>query len=375
MKTGHEVVEIDCAERRVLVRRLDNGTELWEPYGQLLIATGAIPFRPDIPNAEATGIYGVHTLQDAAVLRRVLDEQRPKRGVIVGGGYIGLEMAEALIRVGLEVTLVDRSEQVMGTLDPDMGAEVTEALRCFGVEVHLGEMVQEFTASGGVVTGIKTDQRTVAADMVILGMGVRPNSDLARRCGIPLGEKDSIRVDNGMRTGIDGIWAAGDCAETFHLVSRKPFYVALGTVANKMGRVAGINIAGGEVVLPGVVGTAVTKVCNLEVARTGLQETEMARLSLDYVSNTIRSTTRAGYYPGSGPIHVKLLAEKGTGRLLGGQIVGSEGSAKRIDIIAVSLHAGFTVEQLIDLDLAYAPPFSSVWDPVQIAARELVKLL
>ena len=190
-----------------------------------------------------------------------------------------------------------------------------------------------------------------------------------------MGEKDSIRVDNGMRTGIDGIWAAGDCAETFHLVSRKPFYVALGTVANKQGRVAGLNIAGGEAVFPGVVGTAVTKVCNLEVARTGLQEAEIARLGLDYVSNIITTTTRAGYYPGSGPIHVKLLAEKGTGRLLGGQIVGSEGSAKRIDIVAVSLHAGFTVEQLIDLDLAYAPPFSSVWDPVQIAARELVKLI
>lgn len=375
MRTGHEVCEIDCAGQRVLVRRLDNGAEWWESYDQLLVATGAIPFRPDIPNAEASGIYGVHSLKDAAVLRRVLDEQRPKRGVIVGGGYIGLEMAEALIRVGLEVTLVDRSEQVMGTLDPDMGVRVTEALRCFGVEVHLGESVLEFEASGGVVHGIKTDRRTVPTDMVILGMGVRPNSGLAHRCGIPLGEKDSIRVDNSMRSGIEGIWAAGDCAETFHLVSQKPFYVALGTVANKQGRVAGLNLAGGSAIFPGVVGTAVTKVCDLEVARTGLQEAEIVRLGLKHVSNTISSTTRAGYYPGSGPIHVKLLAEKGSGRLLGGQIVGSEGAAKRIDIIAVSLHAGFTVEQLINLDLAYAPPFSSVWDPVQIAARELVKLV
>jgi NADPH-dependent 2,4-dienoyl-CoA reductase/sulfur reductase-like enzyme len=182
-------------------------------------------------------------------------------------------------------------------------------------------------------------------------------------------------VDNRLQTGIDGIWAAGDCAETFHLVSRRPFYVALGTVANKQGRVAGINLGGGDATFPGVVGTAVTKVCELEVARTGLQEKELKQLGLQYQTATIKSQTRAGYYPGVGPITVKLLAEQGSGRLLGGQIVGAEGSAKRIDIVAVALHAGFNVAQLIDLDLGYAPPFSPVWDPVHIAARELAKLV
>jgi len=375
VRTGHEVLEIDTAGQRVRVRRLETAEEWWEGFDQLLIATGAMPFRPDVPGATARGIYGVHSLQSGAIVRQVLDETKPKRGVIVGGGYIGLEMAEALVRQGIEVALVDRNTQVMGTLDPDMGALVSAALAKIGVAVHLDEELQGFEVADGTVRGVMTDKRTLPADIVILGMGVRPNTGLAQLAGIPLGEKGSVRVNDRMQTGSDGIWAAGDCAESFHLVSRRPFYVALGTVANKQGRVAGINLGGEHATFPGVVGTAVTKVCELEVARTGLQEKELAQLGLAYVTVTIKSQTRAGYYPGVGPITVKLLAEKGSGRLLGGQIVGTEGSAKRIDIVAVALHAGFSVAQLIDLDLGYAPPFSPVWDPVHIAARELVKLV
>jgi NADPH-dependent 2,4-dienoyl-CoA reductase/sulfur reductase-like enzyme len=375
VRTGHDVLEIDTAGQRVRVRRLETAEEWWEGFDQLLIATGAMPFRPDVPGATARGIYGVHSLQSGAIVRQVLDETKPKRGVIVGGGYIGLEMAEALVRQGIDVALVDRNTQVMGTLDPDMGALVSAALAKIGVAVHLDEELQGFEVADGTVRGVMTDKRTLPADIVILGMGVRPNTGLAQLAGIPLGEKGSVRVNDRMQTGSDGVWAAGDCAESFHLVSRRPFYVALGTVANKQGRVAGINLGGEHASFPGVVGTAVTKVCELEVARTGLQEKELAQLGLAYVTATIKSQTRAGYYPGVGPITVKLLAEKGSGRLLGGQIVGTEGSAKRIDIVAVALHAGFSVAQLIDLDLGYAPPFSPVWDPVHIAARELVKLV
>ncbi len=375
VRTGHEVLEIDGKGRRVRVRRLDGNDEWWESYDQLLIATGALPFRPELPGAEALGIYGVHSLQSGALVRQAIDEGKPKRGVIVGGGYIGLEMAESLCRRGIEVSLVDRNPQVMGTLDPDMGSFIGVALGETGVALHLDEALLGFEVADGAVCGVVTDRRTLPADIVILGMGVRPNSGLAQLAGIPLGEKGSIRVDNRLRTGIDGIWAAGDCAENFHLVSRRPFYVALGTVANKQGRVAGINLGGGDTTFPGVVGTAVTKVCELEVARTGLQEKELKRLGLRYQTATIKSQTRAGYYPGVGPITVKLLAEQGSGRLLGGQIIGTEGSAKRIDIVAVALHAGFNVAQLIDLDLGYAPPFSPVWDPVHIAARELAKLV
>jgi NADPH-dependent 2,4-dienoyl-CoA reductase/sulfur reductase-like enzyme len=347
----------------------------WEPYDQLLLATGAVPVCPDLPGADAIAICGVNTLQSGVELRRILDGGSAKKGVIVGGGYIGLEMAEALVRRGLEVSLISRPPEVMGTLDEDMGHLVSEALRDIGVTLYLEETLTGFETTLGKVTGVLTDKRNLPVDIVILGLGVRPNTELAAAAGIPLGEKGSIRVNGRMETGIAGIWAAGDCAESFHLVSHRPFYIALGTVANRQGRVAGINLGGGYTTFPGVVGTAVTKICQVEVARTGLQESELRELGIEWVSAVIESRTKAGYYPGAGEITVKLLAEKGSGRLLGGQIVGLEGSAKRIDTLATALHAGFTVEEMINLDLGYAPPFSPVWDPVVTAARAAAKKL
>jgi NADPH-dependent 2,4-dienoyl-CoA reductase/sulfur reductase-like enzyme len=371
----HEVEEIDPAAGKVRVRDLHSGSVWWEPYDQLLIATGALPLCPDLPGSDAVEIFGVNTLQSGLEIRRRLDAGGIKRGVIVGGGYIGLEMAEALVRHGLEVSLINRPPQVMGTLDYDMGALVSQALRDFGVSLYLEETLTAFETNNGKVTGVVTDKRTLPADIVVLGLGVRPNTALAAAAGIPLGEKGAIRVNERMETGLPGIWAAGDCAESFHLVSRRPFYIALGTVANRQGRVAGINLGRGYATFPGVVGTAVTKICQMEVARTGLQEEEIAALDLEHVSAVIKSRTRAGYYPGAGEITVKLLAERGSGRLLGGQIVGLEGSAKRIDTVAIALHAGFTVEEMINLDLGYAPPFSPVWDPVVTAARAVAKKL
>jgi NADPH-dependent 2,4-dienoyl-CoA reductase/sulfur reductase-like enzyme len=357
------------------VRDLKNNKVSWESYDQLLIATGASPISPDIPGADAIDIFGVSTLESGLNIHRRLDKGDIKRAVVVGGGYIGLEMAEALVMCGLEVSLISRPPQVMGTLDEDMGALVSQALRDVGVTLFLGETVTAFETTAGKVTGIVTDKRSLPGDILILGLGVRPNAALAAAAGIPLGEKGSIRVNERMETGIAGIWAAGDCAESFHLVSRKPFYVALGTVANRQGRVAGINLGGGYATFPGVMGTAVTKICQVEVARTGLQEKEIKALGLEHVSAVIKSRTKAGYYPGAGEITVKILAEKGSGRLLGGQIVGMEGSAKRIDTLATALHAGFTVEEMINLDLGYAPPFSPVWDPIVTAAREAAKNL
>jgi NADPH-dependent 2,4-dienoyl-CoA reductase/sulfur reductase-like enzyme len=265
--------------------------------------------------------------------------------------------------------------QVMGTLDPDMGALVSDALRNIGVALYLEESLESFEVSRGRVRGVVSDQRTLPADVVVLGLGVRPNSTLAGEAEVPLGERGAIKVNERMQTAVEGVWAAGDCVESFHLVSRKPFYVALGTVANKQGRVAGVNLGGGYATFPGVVGTAVSKVCAVEVARTGLQESEIQRLGWEYISAKIESKTRAGYYPGAGPITVKVLAEKGSGRLLGGQIVGIEGAAKRIDVLATALHAGFTVQEMLHLDLSYAPPYSPVWDPVLIAARKAAGLV
>jgi NADPH-dependent 2,4-dienoyl-CoA reductase/sulfur reductase-like enzyme len=369
----HEVLAIETEARRVRVCNLESRQEWWEPYDQLLIATGAVPYCPTLPGSAARGIYGLSTLESGIRIRRVVDAEKPRRAVIVGGGYIGLEMAEALVIRGLEVALVQRGQQVMETLDADMGALVSQALRDVGVTLYLEEELTGFEAEEGRVRAVQTDRQQLPADIVILGMGVRPNSDLARDAGITLGVKESIRVNERMQTGVDGVWAAGDCVESFHLVSRRPFYVALGTVANKQGTVAGSNLAGGDATFPGVVGTAVTKVCKYEVARTGLQEKELRELGLDFVSAVIESRTRAGYYPGAGKITVKVLAEKGSGRLLGGQIVGIEGAAKRIDVLATALTAGMTVQQVVDLDLSYAPPYSPVWDPVQTAARQVLK--
>lgn len=373
MKTLHEVEGLDLKDRRVQIRSVSENVAWWEPFDHLMLATGALPVRLDVPGSDADGIYGVDTLQAGIAVRKAVDEQKPKRAVIVGGGYIGLEMAEAFALRQMEVSLVEMAEQVMNTLDPDMGALVSDALIDVGVKLYRKESLQGFEVEDGRVSAVATDQRTIPADLVVLGMGVKPNAALAKEAGIPLGARGAVKVNDLMQTEAEGVWAGGDCAQSFHLVSRRPFYVALGTVANKHGRVAGINIGGGYATFPGVVGTAVSKICKVEVARTGLQEKEIEALGLHYVSARIESTTRANYFPGSGQMTVKILAEKGTGRLLGGQIVGKEGAAKRIDVIATSLHAGFTLEEMVYMDLSYAPPFSPLWDPVLIAARKTLE--
>jgi len=369
------VSEIDLEKRQVQAEDLKKGKSWWEPFDQLLLATGAASIRPQIPGLDAQGVYELNTLQSGIEVRRAVDEKNPKSIVIIGGGYIGLEMAENFIRRGLEVSVVEKTPQVMNTLDPDMAALLIRPMEEAGVKLYLNESLKGFEIQKGEVRKVVTDQRSLPADLVLLALGVRPNSSLASKAGIPVGKTGGIKVNDHMQTEMAGIWAAGNCVESYHLVSRRPFYIALGTVANKQGRVAGINIAGGQAIFPGVVGTAMVKVCSLEVARTGLQEREIQELGLAHVTAKIEAQTRARYYPGTGPMSVKIFAEKGTGRLLGGQIVGKEGAAKRIDTLATALHSEFTVEDLINLDLGYSPPFSAVWDPVQIAARQAAGLV
>ncbi|GAA3128809.1 FAD-dependent oxidoreductase [Streptosporangium carneum] len=370
LRLRNEVVEIDLDRRAVTVLDHRDGGRYREPFDQLVVATGALPHRPDLPGAQAEGVYGVQTLDDGVALLRAVESARPRDAVVVGGGYIGLEMAEALVRRGLRVSLVDAGEQPMGTLDPDMGALVAEALRDLGIELFLGEGVEGFSESGGRVTAARAGSREVPADLVVLGLGNRPNTALAAAAGIPVGETSGIRTDRRMRTPVEGVWAAGDCVETFHLVSRRPVAIALGTHANKQGRAAGINIGGGYAAFPGVVGTAISKICEYEVARTGLTTAEAAEAGFETVEEIVESSTRAGYYPGARRMKTKVIAECGTGRLLGAQIVGKEGAAKRIDALALAVWHGMTVEDMTGLDLAYAPPFAPVWDPVLIAARK-----
>lgn len=373
--TAHEVIKVDSSKKQVLVKDLKKETTFWESYDKLLIATGGKSFCPDVPHKDAEGIFGISTLRSGIKVAAYMKKYKPKTAVIIGGGYIGLEMAEALLLKGLKVSLVDRSEEIMNTLDPDMGALVHTTMKNLGVTIYLKEELKSFTVTDNRVTGVVTNKKTLPADMVILGMGVSPNTLFLQDSKIALSDNGAVIVTKRQRTNIKNIWAAGDCALTTHLVSKQPFYIALGTVANKTGLVAGTNIAGKTAIFPGVVGTAVCKICVYEVARTGLLEKQIKKLGIDYTATMIKTKSRAGYYPGAKAIYVKLLAEKGTGKLLGGQIIGEEGAAKRIDVLATALTNKLTLQNIIDLDLSYAPPFSPVWDPVQVAARKLIKEL
>ncbi|MFD6909220.1 FAD-dependent oxidoreductase [Streptomyces sp. NPDC060077] len=367
-----EVTEIDVDRGRVRARDVDSGAESWTSYDKLVIATGARPVRPDLPGMDAPGVHGVQTLDDGQALLDTLARTRGRRAVVVGAGYIGVEMAEAMIKRGYEVTVVNRGKEPMATLDPDMGRLVHRAMEGMGITmVNEAEVTKLLTGDDGHVRAVATERAEYPADVVVLGIGVRPETSLARAAGLPLGDSGGLLTDRSMRVrGHENIWAGGDCVEVLDLVSGQQRHIPLGTHANKHGQIIGANAGGGYATFPGVVGTAVSKVCDLEIARTGLREKDALRVGLRFESVTIESTSRAGYYPNASPMTVKMLAELRTGRLLGVQIVGHEGAGKRVDIAAVALTAGMTVDQMTALDLGYAPPFSPVWDPVQVAARK-----
>ncbi|WP_406072596.1 FAD-dependent oxidoreductase [Micromonospora sp. NBC_01638] len=377
VRMRHEVTAIDLERREVVARDLDGGGEVRERFDDLMYATGAVPVKPPWADTDAGGVFGMQTLDDGAALREWLDgDPKPRRAVVVGGGYIGVEIAEALFERGLSVTLVEATEQPMAKVDGDMAELVADAMRGLGITIRTGLRVTGLEQQNGRVSAVVTAEGPMPADVVVLGLGVRPNAALAEAAGFPIGPTGGIRVDRRMRVpGRPGIWAAGDCVETLHRVSGMPVHVPLGTHANKQGRTAGINIGGGYATFTGVIGTAVTKVCDLEVGRTGLREQEAAEAGFEFVSVVVESTNRAGYYPGARPMTVKLIAERPSGRLLGAQIVGWSEAAKRIDTLAVALWNGMTVDDMTSLDLGYAPPYAPVWDPVLIAARKAVDAL
>ncbi|MFJ9426574.1 FAD-dependent oxidoreductase [Streptomyces sp. NPDC101249] len=372
LRTGTEVTEIDVTRRRVRARDVDSGAESWTAYDKLVIATGARPVRPELPGMDAAGVHGVQTLDDGQALLDSLARTDGRRAVVVGAGYIGVEMAEALLKRGYEVTVVNRGGEPMATLDPDMGRLVHEAMTGLGITmVNDAEVTGLLTHEDGRVSAVVTEGARYPADVVVLGIGVRPQTSLAAAAGLPLGAHGGLLTDLAMRVrGHEDIWAGGDCVEVLDLVSGQERHIALGTHANKHGQVIGSNVGGDYATFPGVVGTAVSKVCDLEIARTGLREKDARRVGLRYETVTVESTNSAGYYPDAALMTVKMIAERRTGRLLGVQIVGREGAAKRVDVAAVALTARMTVEQMTALDLGYAPPFSPVWDPVLVAARK-----
>lgn len=370
VRTGQEVVSIDTEGRTVTVRSLADGRTYEEQYDELLIATGSSPIVPNLPNVDAKGISTIKTIPDAVALNALIRERAPNGAVVIGGGYIGLEMAESLISRGLKVTLLEMLDQPMGTLDPDMGERVADALRGLGVSVRLGVAARGFEVDGdGWVRAVTTSEGEIPAELVVLGLGFRPNVGLAKEAGVPLGPSGAIAVDARMATRTPHVWAAGDCAESLHRVSGAPVWVALGTHANKQGRTVGTNLSGTQARFEGVIGTAITRVGETEIARTGLSMREAEAAAFSAVARTIEAGTRAHYYPGSEKLAVRVVAERGSGRMLGAQIVGGREAGKRIDALAVGVWNGMTASEFSGLDLAYAPPFAPVWDSILIAAR------
>lgn len=363
VRTRHRVTAIDLDARRVEVRALDQQRTFHLAFDQLHIATGAKPVRPPLPGIDAPWVHGVQNLADAT---RLLDALEPpvQRVVVVGGGYIGLEMAEAFIDRGDRVTLVDSAPVPLGAVDPDMGGRLAKVLERYGVDVRCGVEVTGFADQV-----VQTSDGEIPADIAVLGLGVGPAADLAVDAGLDTGVAGAIAVDHRQRTSAAGVYAAGDCADTFHLVSRGRTYVALGTVANKTGRVAGVNIGGGYASFPGVLGTAITRICAVEVARTGLNEAEAAEAGIEHVTATIEATSRAGYLPSAEPVTARVLAERGSGRIIGAQILGADRVGKRIDTMATAITAGMSADQIVELDLGYAPAVTPLWDPFQVAAR------
>lgn len=368
VRLGHDVTDVDAAAARVTVRDAGGGTRA-EAYDRLLLATGVTPVRP--PWMPGDGVAGLHVLRDIPDGRAIDASLRGARRVaIVGAGYIGLELAEAFRARGLSVVMVEMAPHVAGrVLDAPFRDLVRDELERNGVDVRAGTAVEGVAQRDGRVTGLHTAGGGVRADAVVVAVGVRPETALAEAAGARLGESGAIAVDDGQRTSADGVWAAGDNCEALHRVTGQPAHVPLGLAANRMGRVAGITMAGGDARFPGIAGTGIFKAFALGVGRTGLTQEEAEHHGLDAVSADITQGDHAGYYPDTRPVDIRLTAERGTRRLLGAQVVArNHESAKRVDVVAALLHTGASVDDLADADLAYAPPFAGVFDALLIAA-------
>jgi NADPH-dependent 2,4-dienoyl-CoA reductase/sulfur reductase-like enzyme len=373
VRLGAPALAVDAEGRRVVYATIEDETTREVGYDALVIGTGATAVVPSIPGIELPGVFTLRTIPDADRIKLHLKREGVRRAVVAGGGYIGLEVAGSLRGLGLEVTLVELAPRILGTYDEDMARLVTDELERNGVRVMTGAGVSSFEGDEHGLRSLAVGDERLEADIAVVGVGVRPEVALAETAGLALGETGAIRVDERQRTSHERIFAGGDCAEHYHVVTGRPEWIPLGQTANKQGRVAGTNAAGGDARFAGVAGTNVSKVFGLEVAGTGLSEAAAADAGLEFESVRITSRSRSHAYPGGSELDVKLVFERGSGRVLGAQLVGAEGAAKRVDSVATALFAGMTVAELASVDMSYAPPFSPVWDPVLIAASQAAK--
>ncbi len=367
IKTGHEVTDIHPEEKAVTVRNLLTGEEWKESYDKLLLSPGAKPTKPDLPGIGSDKIFTLRNVEDTLRIHDYVEKAGPKSAVIVGGGYIGIEVAENLREKGLEVTIVQRPRQLMNTLDRDMASFVHSEVRRNGVGLRLGSSVTGFREENGQIVTLLDGEDGIPADMVLLAIGVTPDSSLAKKAGLEMGVKGSIVVNDRMETSVPDIYAVGDAIQVKHYVSEQNAVIALAGPANKQGRIAADNICGGDSHYRGSMGSSIIKIFGLTVAGTGLTEKAAAAAGLNYDSVVLSPGSHAGYYPGAKTMTMKVVFEKDTLRLLGAQVIGKEGVDKRLDVLATAIFAGMKADQLKDLDLAYAPPYSSAKDPVNMA--------
>lgn len=363
----NEVTNINKDKKIVSVKNVITGDEYEESYDKLVIATGGSPLKPPIEGSELPNIYTLWTVPDADEIKAYVNSQNIKNVSVIGGGFIGIEMVEAFVHIGLKVTLIELANQVLPPFDEEMTIPLAKHLQQKGVELVLGDGVKSFIGKDKIEEIELNSGKKLASDLVIMSIGVRPEIKLAMDAGLAIGETKGIIVDEYMRTSNEDIYAAGDIIECKHLVSGKMVRIPLAGPANKQGRVAGNNAAGGKMTFKGVLGTAIVKVLDLTAAKTGLSEKEAKALGYDYFVSYTHNQHHAGYYPGAKMMSIKLIADRKDGRVLGGQIIGPEGVDKRIDVLATALYGQMNVEDLENLDLSYAPPFASAKDPIIMA--------
>ena len=367
MKVRHEVTAIHPEKKEVTVKNLETGEEFEESYDKLILSPGAKPTQPRLPGVGLNKLFTLRTVEDTFRIKAYISENHPKSAVLAGGGFISLELAENLRELGMEVTIVQRPKQLMNPFDPDMAAFIHSEMRRHGVKLALGHTVEGFEEKDGGVDVLLKDEQPLHADMVILAIGVSPETTLAKDAGLELGIKGSIVVNDRMETSISDIYAVGDAVQVKHFVTGQDALISLAGPANKQGRIAADNICGGDSHYTGSQGSSVIKIFGMTAATTGVNETNARKTGLDVDTVILSPMSHAGYYPGGKVMTMKVVFEKATYRLLGAQIVGYEGVDKRIDVLATAIRAGIKATELKDLDLAYAPPYSSAKDPVNMA--------
>ena len=367
VRVKHEAVRINREAKTVTVRNLENGETFDEPYEKLILSPGAKPIRPDFPGVDSRRVFTLRTVEDTLRIRRFVEDEKPQSAVVIGGGFIGLEMAENLRERGMEVTLVEKAPQVLAPLDEDMASFVHGKLIRHGVKLHLNTGVTGFEEQDGGILTLTDRTEPLMAQMVLLSIGVAPESTLAREAGLALGVKGSIAVDEHMRTSDEDIYAVGDAVQVKHGVTQQDALISLAGPANKQGRIAADHICGLNSAYRGSFGSSVLKLFDMTASATGLNERAAKAAGLEYDKVVISPASHASYYPGGKAMTLKVIFEKRTSRILGAQIVGFDGVDKRIDVLATAMQAGMSALDLKDLDLAYAPPFSSAKDPVNMA--------